>query len=539
MLRGVSTASLDELLAQDSGSIPDLVHLHAVQRPGHTALIAGDDRLDFAGFDALVDRVAAALQRDGVGPGGAVAIAGAASIPYIATYLGTVRAGARVAPLQPSVTPDSLAAMVGDAGASHLFLDAAVGRALATASRPITATRIALERSETGGRAPRGIDASDAGQAFAAWLAPEGAAPRPVALDPAAPFNLIYSSGTTGTPKGIVHSHRMRWAHIRRGGMFGYGPDAITLVSTPPYSNTTLVSLLPSVALGATTVLMPRFDVAEFLRLAERHRVTHAMLVPVQYERILRHDAFDRTDLSSFRMKFCTSAPFSAALKAEVLQRWPGGLVEYFGMTEGGGTCMLVAHQFPDKLHTVGRPAEGHDIRILDDAGRELPPGEIGEIVGHSPFSMMLGYHGRPAETAAIEWHDQAGKRFIRTGDLGRFDADGFLTIVGRKKDVIISGGFNIYPVDLETALTAHAAVAEAAVVGVPSARWGETPVGFVVLAPGAAADPEALRAFANARLGSTQRLADVTVVPALPRSPIGKVLKRELRDSYAGPARG
>ena len=518
--------SIDELLAQETGSIPELIRRHAAAQPGRTALIAGDDRLDFAGLDAMMDRVAAALQRDGVGPGGVVAIAASASIPYVATYLGAVRAGASVAPLQPSVVPDSLVAMAGDAGASHLFVDAAVGRTLAAAGRPVGAVGIALDDSE-------------AGRPFSAWLAPAGVAPRAVALDPAAPFNLIYSSGTTGTPKGIVHSQRMRWAHVRRGGMFGYGPDAVTLVSTPPYSNTTLVSLLPSVALGGASVLMPRFEAGEFLRLAERHRATHAMLVPVQYERILRHEAFDRTDLSSFRVKFCTSAPFSAALKAEVLRRWPGGLVEYFGMTEGGGTCVLVAHQFPDKLHTVGRPAEGHDIRILDDSGRELPPGEIGEIVGHSPFAMMLGYHGRAADTAAVEWRDAAGVRFIRTGDLGRFDADGFLSIVGRKKDVIISGGFNIYPVDLEAALAAHAAVAEAAVVGVPSARWGETPVGFVVLADGAQADAETLRAFANARLGSTQRLADVAVVPALPRSPIGKVLKRELRDGYAGPARG
>jgi acyl-CoA synthetase (AMP-forming)/AMP-acid ligase II len=262
------------------------------------------------------------------------------------------------------------------------------------------------------------------------------------------------------------------------------------------------------------------------------------MLVPVQYGRLLRHEAFDRTDLSTFKVKFCTSAPFSAALKAEVLRRWPGGLVEYFGMTEGGGTCILVAHQHPDKLHTVGKPAEGHDIRILDDAGRELPPGEVGEIVGASPAAMMLGYHNRPADSAAAEWHDPSGKRFIRTGDLGRFDADGFLTIVGRKKDVIISGGFNIYPVDLEAALVAHPAVAEAAVVGVASARWGETPVAFVVLKPDQIVDGEALRAFANARLGSTQRIADVSIVPALPRSPIGKVLKRELREVYAGPAR-
>lgn len=167
---------------------------------------------------------------------------------------------------------------------------------------------------------------------------------------------------------------------------------------------------------------------------------------------------------------------------------------------------------------------------MISDDGRALPPGEVGEVVGHSPLGMMLGYHNRPDDTARAEWRDATGKRFFRTGDLGRFDDEGFLTLVGRKKDIIISGGFNVYPSDLEAVLVTHPAVAEAAVVGVPSEHWGETPVGFVVLAPGGSAAGAEIVEWANARLGKTQRLSAVEVVAELPRSPIGKVLKRQLR---------
>jgi acyl-CoA synthetase (AMP-forming)/AMP-acid ligase II len=203
-------------------------------------------------------------------------------------------------------------------------------------------------------------------------------------------------------------------------------------------------------------------------------------------------------------------------------------------MTEGGGTCILACHEHRDKLRTVGRPAPGNDIRVIDEAGQELPRGEVGEVVGHSPASLMTGYHNKPEATAAAEWFDAQGKRYIRTGDVGRFDDDGFLVLLDRRKDMIISGGFNVYPSDLEAILRAHPDVLEVAVVGMPSERWGETPVAFVVPANGAALDSAALQDWANAQLGKLQRLAAVRVLDALPRSPIGKILKRELRARYA-----
>jgi acyl-CoA synthetase (AMP-forming)/AMP-acid ligase II len=206
-------------------------------------------------------------------------------------------------------------------------------------------------------------------------------------------------------------------------------------------------------------------------------------------------------------------------------------------MTEGGGTCILHAHLHPTKLHTVGQPAEGHDIRLIDEDGREITTvGESGEVVGRSN-GMMTGYHNQPAKTAEAEWFDALGQRYIRTGDVGRFDADGFLTLHDRRKDMVISGGFNIYPSDLEAVLRTHPAVADAAVVGIASAEWGETPVAFVVRGAGHADSAEALREWFNQQVGKTQRLSGLRLVDELPRSAIGKVLKRELREAWGAGA--
>lgn len=472
-----------------------------------------DERVSYGELDRLADRTAAALQRDGLRPGEAVAVCALPAPMVVAVLIGVLRAGGVLVPLSPSASEEALARMLRDCGSRWLFTDDTVPTALLQAA----SITVRLKSAGTPGT-------------FDDW-ANMNASPHAVDRDDGDAFDIIYSSGTTGTPKGIIHPHRMRRSQIERAAAYEYGPDSVTLLSTPLYSNTTLVSLLPALAYGGHVVLMRKFTVAVYLALAERHRATHTMLVPVQYRRLMDSEAFDHFDLSSTRWKFCTSAPFPLELKAEVLARWPGKLIELYGMTEGGVACVLAADEHPNKLHTVGCPAPGHDMRVIDEDERELPPGSIGEVIGRHDAAMMTGYHGAPELTHAAEWFDAQGRRFIRSGDVGRFDDTGFLVLLGRRKDLIISGGFNVYPSDLEACVLGHPAVADAAVVGARSHRWGETPVGYVIPRAGNTIDASTLLDWVNARLGSMQRLAQIILVDELPRNSLGKVLKSELRE--------
>ncbi len=502
-------------------SLSDLIREHAQRAPDALALSDGKLALTYGELDALMDRVTASLQRDGLRLGDVISLCAAASVRYAVVFLGALRAGVVVAPLAPSSTAISLLSMLGDAQAQLFFIDD-------------DAAQLLDAEPQTHGRLPRciALDEVAEGTSFDDWLADEQTRPTPVEVPAQHPFNIIYSSGTTGTPKGIVQSHAMRWAHIQRASTYAYAPESVTLLATPLYSNTTLVSFFPTLGWGGSVHLMPKFDALGYLQTAQRIGATHTMLVPVQYQRIMAQAAFNEFDLSTYQAKFCTSAPFRAELKADVLARWPGGLIEFYGMTEGGGTCILEAHLHPNKLHTVGQPAVGSDIRLIDEEGRELPAGSIGELVGASP-SMMTGYHNQEGKTREVEWFDAAGTRFIRTGDVGRFDEDGFLTLLDRRKDMIISGGYNVYPSDLEGELRVHSDVADVAVVGVASEQWGETPIAFVVPRDAAKADAKQIMAWYNARAGKTQRVSDLRFIDELPRSAIGKVLKRELRDLF------
>ena len=395
---------MSTFVSEEFGTVSDAVRFYAAERPTAPMLIVGNDSLDCRSLDMAMDRVAVALQRDGCEPGSCVAVCAATSLAYACTYLGAVRAGVTVAPLPPYASPKSLRRMISDAGAKLLFLD-----------RESSANLRGLD--DTPGLSQIWLSGSDSGSSWNDWLSPTGEKPGPVAVDPQGAFNIIYSSGTTGTPKGVVQSYAMRWAQAQRSSM-GLGTDSVTILSTHFYSNLTLSMFFQSVSNGALVVLMPKFDPEGFLALVERYRATHVFLVPTQYQRIMTLPNFSTFDLGSLRMKFCASAPFPPTLKADVADRFAGHLVEIYGMTEGGGMTMLDVKKRRDKVASVGQPVDGHDFRVIDEAGNELPPGSVGEIVGRSN-DMMSGYHNQPQKTKEAEWHDAEGRRFICTGDVG------------------------------------------------------------------------------------------------------------------------
>ena len=498
-------------LAEPYGSFPAIIAVWAATQPDKPALRDERGEIGWGELGDRVERIAAKLQQDGLERGQSVAILGYSSIPYALVFLAAVRAGGVAAPLTTSASREQLEGMARDSGARHLFIDRAKLDELGENFMPDMAKIVVDE-------------------ALDQWTEQCETPAEHFDPEPGDPFNVIYSSGTTGIPKGIVHSHRMRWRQFAStaASYREMGLEPRSLASTPLYSNTTMVAFLAPLLAGGTVRVMGRFSATGWLEAARADRTTVTMLVPVQYQRLMDEQRFDEFDLSALAIKYCTSAPFPAALKREVLARMPGALVEIYSMTEGGVVCLLPCHEFPDKLHTVGRPAPGSELKVLDDEDREVSPGTAGNLVGRSQ-TMMSGYKNQPGKTREGYWTDPAtGEIWQRMGDIGRVDAEGFVELVGRAKDMIISGGFNIFPSDLETELEKEPGVAEAAVVGVPSRRWGETPVGFVRLSGGTS--PEKVLTAVNARLGKTQRLAALHAIDEMPRSHIGKLLKTELR---------
>jgi len=276
---------------------------------------------------------------------------------------------------------------------------------------------------------------------------------------------------------------------------------------------------------------MEHFDPRGFLELAQKERGTHTFFVPTQFIVVMGLPDFEKFDVSSLKIMVSAGAPLRRDTKEQILKKFTRNLLELYGLTEGIGST-LEPEEMEGKIGSVGTPIAGTDIRIIDDQGRELSWGGIGEIVGYSP-GLLRGYYRQPEKTAEAIWKDEAGRTYLKTGDVGKFDEDGFLYILDRKKDMILSGGINIFATDIEEVVARHPAVLDVAVIGVPHEKWGETPLALVVRKPGAAAGEDAIKDWANPQLAKFQRLSRVEFRDSLPRSPIGKVLKRVLREPY------
>ena len=303
----------------------------------------------------------------------------------------------------------------------------------------------------------------------------------------------------------------------------------MALVTTALYSNGTMFMVLPPLLLGGTVVIMEQFSPAGVLALIERHRVTHAFMVPTQCIVTLDDPTCGAHDISSLQALLSAGSPLREDTREAVTARLTPNLYELYGFSEGFAT-MRKPGDHPARGGAVGRPVIGFDLRIVGGDDTECARGEVGEIAGRGTGA-MAGYHNRPDLDEAIIWRDTAGRNFLRSGDLGFVDDQGFLHIVDRKKDMIISGGFNIFPADLEAVIGEHPEVQDVTVIGIPHAKWGETPLALVI--PRGAPDPAELLAWANARLARTQRLAAVELRREFPRNALGKVLKRELRAEW------
>ena len=516
--------------------LPDLIDRQSRWLGEKAAIICGDTRWSWAEFGTRLRRFAASLSAAGIAPGDRVVVVMSNGPEMVEAMFGALRAGACVVPLNVSVAPAAMAAMIDDCGAAAVIASEE-HRAQLTPSRH-AGVRLWLV-ADGQRRAPAPPPAPWA--AYAPWLARDpgdehvGRIER-LSIAPESLCNIIYSSGTTGVPKGIAHDHRRRvdWAHSIALAL-RYDSRAVTLCPIGLYSNISWVSMLSTFVVGGTLLVERQFDPATTLRAIAAHRVTHGSLVPIIVQRLLEAPEFAAADLSSLRALMCCGSPLPPPIKRRALHDFGCAFIELYGLTEGVITT-LDPEDAPGRESSVGKPLPGTDLLLLDDEDRPVAVGESGEIVARGHIT-MVGYYNRPDANAESSWHDAAGRLWFRTGDIGRLDGQGYLYIVDRKKDMIISGGQNIYPADIEAVATAHPRIAEIAVIGIKSRKWGETPYA-VVVARDPAPDPDRLatelQEWINARVGKQQRIAGVAIAAALPRNPNGKVLKRELRNIYA-----
>jgi long-chain acyl-CoA synthetase len=454
----------------------------------------------------LLDRVKGAAEqlRDwGVGVGDVVAVKLPNRVEFVIALFASWRVGATLTPINPSLTDGEVIRQLEDSGARILLTDQGV----ATTSRVVNLFVSELSTQSRGEPTPPHEDSSS------------------LAL-------LIYTSGTTGTPKGVMLDHANLDAMADMGlKALQVGPSDRSLLILPLFHvNGIVVSVVTPLLAGASVVIADRFHPNTFFDIIERERPTFFSAVPTIYTVLAALPDHVRPDTSSVRFAICGAAPASSDLLTRFHARYGFPLVEGYGLSEGTCASTINPVAGPRRAGTVGKAFPGQQIRIVDASGVDVPLGADGEVLIAGP-NVMRGYLGRPADTARTIIDG-----WLYTGDIGRLDADGYLTLVGRCKDMIIRGGENIYPTEIEEVLSSDPTVLEAAVIGAPDEKWGEVVVAYVQPRPDATVDPGELQDLCARKLAGYKRPTTIVVVDSIPKNPVGKIDKRSLRASHVVP---
>jgi fatty-acyl-CoA synthase len=508
-------------------TMSDQLARHARKTPDVVALRFDGAGRSYGELDERVTRLARALSARGVGTGDRVAVLALNGMEAWEAYLAGVRLGAIVVPVNFRLVADEVAYVLNDSGATALVVDNALAEVAAKAREQAPGVTTVLV---IGGAA-----AGPGSEDFETALAEADAAPLDVVVDEAEPAFIMYTSGTTGRPKGAVLTHHNLLMHVFSDVThLGWHPeDRIGAPGAPLFHIAGLAGGLPLLLVGGTNVIMRSggFDPVATLDLIERERITSLFLVPAMWAAVVAVPGIAERDLSCLRRIFWGAAPASTTLLRTMIDTFPqADVVTAFGQTECSPvTCFLRGEDSIRKIGSVGTPMLNVEVRVVDEAMDDVPQGEVGEIVYRSPM-VMKEYWNKPAETA-----EAFAGGWFHSGDLVRQDEEGYFYVVDRKKDMIITGGENVYCAEVENVLAAHPKVLEVALIGVPDAKYGEAPL--AVVAPRDAADPptaEELTAWCREKLAHYKNPREYSIVGALPRNPSGKVLKTQLRQEHS-----